>query len=133
MKTGTYFLLAILMLLGLLLGADPAAAWSDTKPHAATNNTCVTHIPSIINGKNGYTFTFCRAGSAATSWMAEIRDSSNNLITACTPNTGGWTNLPPNYKAITCTSLPVGTIKTKVFWYVGGSPQMDHPHNTFNQ
>lgn len=133
MKTGTYFLLAILMLVGLLLGAGPAAAWSDTNAHAATNNTCVNHVPSIIYGRAGYTFTFCKAGSAATSWMAEIRNSSNYLITTCAPNPTVWTPLPPNDTKITCTSLPVGTIKTKVFWYVGTSGQMSHPHNTLNQ
>jgi hypothetical protein len=133
MKTGTYCLLGILMVVALLLDVGPAAAWSDTSAHVATNNSCVTHIPSIIYGQGGYTFTFCKAGSAATSWMAEIRNSSNNLIAACSPNPAGWANLPPNDRTITCTSLPVGTIKTRVFWYVGTSQQMAHTHNTLNQ
>lgn len=127
-----HFLLAILMLVGLLLSAGPAAAFSDTNAHAYTSSTCGTHVPSVISGRNGYIFYFCRAGSAATSWKAEILNSSNNPIPACTP-APSWANLPPNVRAITCSSLPLGTIKTKVSWYVGGSPLMEHPHNTFNQ
>lgn len=134
MKAGTYFLLGILILIGLLLSAGPAAAGSDTNAHAYTTTGCTIHVPSIIYAQgSSYTFVFCRAGSAATSWKAEIRNSANALIGTCSPNPTSWANLPPNTRSITCTNLPGGTIKTKVFWYVGGSPQMEHPHNVLNQ
>ena len=129
-KTRTYFLVACLMLVGLFFMTDPAAA-IDTSTHSE-NSTCTTHLPATITGPN-FTFTFCQAGSAATSWSAEIRNSANGLIATCNPNPLAWTSIPPPNQQIVCTNLPFGTIKTKVFWYVGGSPLMDHPDTTLRR
>jgi hypothetical protein len=125
MKTGTYFLLASLMLVSLLFDAGPAAAL-DTNAHAAANNSCNGHLPSNIPAN--YTFSFCRFGSKATKMKAEIRDYYNGYIAACTPNPTVWQQT--DRITITCNGLKAGTIKTKVFWYVGGSQQMEHPDTT---
>jgi hypothetical protein len=125
MKTETYFLLASLMLVSLLFDVGSAAAL-DTNAHAAANNSCTGHLPSSIPAN--YTFSFCRFGSQATKMKAEIRNQYNKPITACTPNPTGWQQT--DKVTITCNGLPTGTIKAKVFWYVGNSPQMEHPDTT---
>lgn len=131
MKIGSQLVAAALTLVVLSIAAFPTIVWSaDTNAHAYTDANCTTHFPTTFTGSSK-TFVFCKAASGATSWSAEIRNSSNALITTCSPNPLSWTSLPPNTQAITCSGLPLGTIKTKVFWYVGGSPMMEHPHNTF--
>ena len=128
MKRGSQ-LVTTLVSFCLSIAALPTISWSaDTNEHAFTNSNCTTHFPATFTGAT-QSFVFCKAASGATSWSAEIRNSSNSLIATCTPNPLPWTSL--NSQAINCTNLPIGTVKTKAFWYVGGSPLMEHPHNTY--
>jgi hypothetical protein len=130
MKTGTCFLLASLMLISLLLAADPAAALSDTKPHYATATNCTTHVATPTHYFQGPSFQFnlCRGKSQATLWRVQILNYMNQPITTCAPSPPRQlTAVTPTPITFTCTGLLLNVVtKAKVFWKVGTSAEMEH-------
>jgi hypothetical protein len=133
MKTGTFFLLASLMLVGLLLAAGSAAAWSGTDAHFATSGNCASHVtePTHTFVGSSFTFNLCRANSQATKWRVQMLNYLSQPITTCSNIT------PPSQLTavstpltFTCTGLLLNkTTQAKVFWVVGASSEMQHTDN----
>jgi hypothetical protein len=129
MKTGTYFLLASLMLLGLLLAAGSAAAWSGTDAHYATTNSCNTHVtePTQTFVGGSFTFNLCQANSQATKWRVQMLNYLNQPITTCTPTPPSVLTNVSTPLTFNCTGLLLNkTTQAKVFWKVGTSSEMQH-------
>jgi hypothetical protein len=130
MKTGTYFLLAIL----ILVAASPAVAWNDTTVHYATTSGCTAHVNTPTHNFQGASFTFnlCRADSQATAWRVQMLDYLNRTITTCTNiiPPSQLTTVPPTPITFTCSGLILNQVtKAKVFWKVGTSSEMQHIDN----
>ena len=132
MKTGTYFLLASLMLVGLLLAAGSAAALSGTFPHYATAGNCANHVTEPTHTFTGGSFTFilCQGNSQATKWRVQMLNYLNQPITTCTPTPPSQLTNVVSPLTFTCTGLLLNKItQAKVFWKVGTSSEMQHTDN----
>jgi hypothetical protein len=132
MRSGTYFLIASLMLVGLLLAAGPAAAWSGTDAHYATDSSCNIHVTTPTQTFQGGSFTFnlCQANSQATKWRVQMLNYLNQPITTCAPTPPSQLTNVQTPLTFTCTGLVLNQItKAKVFWKVGSSSEMQHTDN----
>ena len=119
MKSGSYFLVATLMIVGLLLTSNPALAWPDAMPHFGDGG-CLSHMRNPTHvGKSPYKFYLCKANSQSISWTAYIR----NKVTGFKPSNCGVTNqqVPANgISTFTC-SVPAGAYTATISYTVSGS------------
>ena len=97
MKTGTYFLVASLMLLGgLLLTANPTlAAWADpSMPYNNQDSGSTSTSPGLCSdtshmddptqlGSPVPVFKLCKANSGATQWYLEIKKDFAPFLLVC--------------------------------------------------
>ena len=120
MKSGSYFLFATLMVVGLFLTSSPASAWSDAMPHYGKGG-CGSHMQNPTHvGTSPYTFYLCKATSQATSWTAFL----TNKVTGITLSNCGVTKqlVPTNGISTFRCSVPPGAYIATISYTVSGSP-----------
>src|SRR5712692_6836599 len=109
MKSGSYFLVATLMVVGLFLTSSPASAWPDAMPHYGSSSSPCSSSVHMVNGTHtgtAYTFTLCRAASNADSWKAQLI----NAVTLVPLASCGLPNQQAvSEKKFSCTDIPAGT------------------------
>lgn len=127
MKIGSSFLIATLMVVGLLVTAGPASAWSDSMPHYG-DSTCTTHMPPGSSGQHlgtSYTFTMCRANSTADTWGASIIKKGITSTTICSV---AMHSVPVNgIDSFPCSPIPTG-VYTAVIQYTVPGDQTPYTH-----
>lgn len=126
MKASTYLLSAGLMVVGLLLTADPSSAqWSDSMPHYGSDSSCTAHMVKGTHLGTNYTFTMCRALSSADTWGASIIKNGTTPTTICFVDlhqvpTSGVDSVP-------CSPIPSGVYTAVITYTVpGDSTKYNH-------
>ena len=115
MRKGSYFLVATLMVVGLLLTAGTASAWpNSTMPHFGKSQTDCSEdhmIPGTHVGAS-YTFVLCKANSQANTWGASIKKIGGSTVCSLSMQA-----VPADgKKLLPCSGIPTGTY-TATIWY----------------
>jgi hypothetical protein len=132
MKSRSYCLVAMLMVVGLFFTSSLASAWPDTMPHHGRSaSLCSTQLHMVNGthtGSGQYTFRLCRAASTATFWKAQLINVMTMVpLASC--------QLPyqqaVNEITFNCNGIPKGTyIASLTYWVQGGGP-FTHAHNYY--
>lgn len=126
MKTSSPHLFASLMVTGLLLTTNYAAAqWGDAMVHndfgsgTVSLGNCTSHMPGLQNLRlNPVTFKLCGANSGATEWSLEIRKdvSPYRLVTGCS-----WSRRPVSQSTFSCPITEAGNYRANITYWVSNS------------
>lgn len=116
MKAGNCFLVATLMVVGLLLTVGTASAWPDSvMPHYGKGQTDCSQ-GHMINGTHigaSYTFVMCKANSQANTWGASIKKIGGPTVCSLPMQAvpaGGK-------KLLLCNAIPTPGTYTATIWY----------------
>lgn len=121
MRTGNYFLIAIVTVGGWLLTASPVSAqFGNNMPHVGQTSACTAHLANGTHLGTTYTFRLCVGTSQATSWTASVI-RSNGTVLPC-----GLNNQPVSVNSFTCSGMPTGLYSVTVRYKVGTSDGPAH-------
>jgi hypothetical protein len=128
MKVSSYVFFASLMIVALLLPANPTpAAWdgvNNSMPHFGSNSTCGDHLASSTSDPAPQTMWLCKRSSGATTWAATIAKTTWPPATVCSLSS---TTVPPSgISSMGCNITTPGTYKGTITYCVGGSCSQGH-------
>ena len=129
MKATSYlFFTGLMIVVLLLLYADPAAAWpTDNMPHVGLTSACAAPLPSGTHLGQNFTFLLCVGSSQATTWSITVFKLPNGPVLPCSIS-----GQPVSINKLNCTNIPTGTYSVTVSYMVGTSPGPTHSDRLYS-